>query len=108
MVVAVILSRPSEKEERLSCSPSTGHEDDAKDIEEDPIEKTTPPILRPDNPKPTATKINENKSVVKTEPKPDPLPPAPAKPKAVLGKTTGGNNTGGGAAENYDRSWWYW
>ena len=37
-------------------------------------EKTTPPILKPDNPKPTATKINENKSVVKTEPKPDPPP----------------------------------
>jgi len=87
-----------------SAPPQPGTEDDAKDIEEDPIEKTTPAILKPDNPKPTATKINENKSVVKTPPKPNPLPPAPAKPKAVLGKTTGGNSTGGGAAENYDRA----
>ena len=87
-----------------SAPPQPGTEDDAKDIEENINEKTTPAILKPDNPKPTATKINENKSVVKTEPKPDPRPPAPAKPKAVLGKTTGGNNAGGGAAENYDRS----
>lgn len=87
-----------------SAPPQPGTEDDAKDVEEDPLEKTTPAILKPDNPKPDATKINENKSVVKTPPKPDPLPPAPAKPKAVLGKTTGGNSTGGGAAENYDRA----
>lgn len=84
--------------------PQPGTEDDAKDIEEDPVEKTSPPILKPDVPKPTATKINENKSVVKTEPKPDPPPPAPPKPKAVLGKTTSGNGAGGGAAEDYDRS----
>lgn len=87
-----------------SAPPQPGTEDDAKDVEEDPLEKTTPAILKPDNPKPTATKINENKSIVKTEPKPDPLPPAPAKPKAVLGKTTGGSGSGGGAAENYDRA----
>ena len=78
--------------------------DDAKDIEEDPDEKVSPPILKPDNPKPDAKKINENKSVVKTPPKPDPEPPAPAKPKAVLGKTTTGTRTGGGAAEDYDRA----
>lgn len=77
--------------------------EDARDIPEDPEEKS-PPILRPDNPKPTATKINENKSEVKTPPKPDPLPPAPQKPKAVLGKTTTGTRTGGGAAEDYDRA----
>ena len=81
-----------------------GTEDDAKDVEEDPNEKETPPILKPDNPKPTATKINENKSPVKTEPKPDPLPPAPPKPKAVAGKTLTGNGKGGGAVEDYDRS----
>ena len=84
--------------------PQPGTEDDAKDIEEDVKEKATPAILKPDNPKPTATKINENKSIVKTEPVPDPKPPAPPKPKAVLGKTTSGNNTGGGAAEDYDKS----
>ncbi|MGK2864381.1 MAG: hypothetical protein ACSLE0_20790 [Chitinophagaceae bacterium] len=84
--------------------PQPGTEDDAKDIEEDLNEKVSPAILKPDNPKPTATKINENKSIVKTEPVPDPKPPAPPKPKAVLGKTTSGTGTGGGAAENYERS----
>ena len=87
-----------------SAPPQPGTQNDAKDVAEDETEKVSPPILRPDNPKPTATKINENKSVAKVEPKPDPLPPAPQKPKAVLGKTTGGNGSGGGAAENYDRA----
>jgi len=84
--------------------PQPGTNDDAKDIQEDETEKEAPPILKPVNPKPTATKINENKSIVKTEPKTEPLPPAPQKPKAVLGKTTGGNSNGGGAAEDYDRA----
>lgn len=84
--------------------PQPGTEDDAKDVAEDPVEKESPPILKPDLPKPDAKKINENKSVVKTEPKPDPPPPAPPKPKAVLGKTTSGRGAGGGAAEDYDRA----
>lgn len=87
-----------------SAPQQPGTTEDAKDIDEDDNDKTAPAILKPNNPKPTATKINENKSTVKTEPKPDPLPPAPAKPKAVLGKTTGGNGTGGGVATTYDRS----
>ena len=87
-----------------SAPPFPGTEEDARDIEEDPVEKVSPPIMKPDNPKPTAKKINENKSVAKVEPKSDPLPPAPAKPKAVLGKTTGGLGSGGGAADNYERA----
>jgi len=93
-----------EEKGTASAPPQPGTEDDAKDIEEDVNEKVSPPILKPDNPKPTATKINENKSVVKTEPKPNPLPPAPPRPKAVLGKTTDGSGKGGGAAEDYDRA----
>lgn len=84
--------------------PPPGTKDEAKDIEEDNTDKTSPAILKPDNPKPTATKINENKSVVKAEPKPDPPPPAPPRPKAVLGKTTTGSGNGGGAATTYDRA----
>ena len=86
--------------------PQPGTNDDAKDIDEDETDKTAPAILKPDNPKPTATKINENRSVVKTEPKPvieTPAPPPP-KPKAVLGRTTTGSGQGGGAAQDYDRS----
>lgn len=83
--------------------PQPGTNDDARDVEEDPKE-TTPPILRPDNPKPEATKINENKSPVKAEPKPDPKPPAPPTPKAVLGRTTTGTGKGGGSTDDFDRS----
>ncbi|MES1198030.1 MAG: hypothetical protein ABUL41_02015 [Chitinophagaceae bacterium] len=83
--------------------PAPGTKDDAKDIEDDP-DKTSPEIIKPDKPKPTATKINENRSVVKTEPKPIVETPAPPKPKAVVGKTLTGTGKGGGAAENYDRS----
>ncbi|MGN6295023.1 MAG: hypothetical protein ACTHMV_19890 [Chitinophagaceae bacterium] len=83
--------------------PQPGTREDAKDIEEDPTEKVAPAILKPDNPKPKATKINENKSPVKAEPKPDPPPPQP-KPKAVLGKTTTGSGSGGGVATTYDRA----
>jgi hypothetical protein len=84
--------------------PVPGTENDAKDVEEDPTEKESPPILKPDVPKPKATTINENKSPVKTPPREDPLPPAPPKPKAVLGKTTTGSGAGGGAATTYDRA----
>ncbi|MEO5564561.1 MAG: hypothetical protein ABIR18_14035 [Chitinophagaceae bacterium] len=84
--------------------PDPGTKDDAKDVEEDPTEKESPPILKPDKPKPTATTINENKAPVKTPPKVDPLPPAPPKPKAVLGKTTTGDGKGGGVATNYEKA----
>ncbi len=77
--------------------------EDSKDIDEDP-DKTTPTIVKPNNPKPTATKINETKSLVKTEPKPIVETPAPKVPKAVLGKTTTGTGRGGGAAEDFERA----
>jgi hypothetical protein len=82
--------------------PQPGEKDDVKDIEDN--DKESPPVLKPDNPKPTATKINTNHSIVKTEPKPVVETPTPPKPKAVLGKTLGGSSTGGGTADNYDRN----
>jgi hypothetical protein len=83
--------------------PQPGEKEDVKDID-DNNDKESPPILKPDNAKPTATKINSNKSVVKAVPKEVVETPTPPKPKAVLGKTLGGSGTGGGVAENYDRS----
>ena len=84
--------------------PDPGTEKDAKDVAEDPTEKESPPILKPDKPKPNAPTINENKAPVKTPPKIDPAPPAPPRPKAVLGKTTTGSGRGGGVATTYDRA----
>lgn len=83
--------------------PVAGTKEDSKDIEDDK-DLTNPAVLKPDRPKPTATKINENHSVVKTEPKPIIETPAPPKPKAVVGKTLTGAGKGGGAADDYDRS----
>src|ERR1043166_1831458 len=85
--------------------PQPGEKEDVKDIE-DNNDKETPPILKPDNAKPTATKINSNKSVIKIQPKEIVETPTPPKPKAVIPtrKTLGGNSTGGGVTDNYDRS----
>jgi hypothetical protein len=84
--------------------PDPGTEKDAKDVAEDPTEKESPPILKPDKPKPNAPTINENKAPVKTPPKVEPLPPAPPRPKATLGRTTTGSGQGGGVATTYDKS----
>src|SRR6185295_18075441 len=75
-----------------SAPPVPGIKEDVKDIEEDEKEKTTPAILKPNNPKPTAKKIDENNAIVKTPPKVVVENPAPAKPKATLGRTVGGNS----------------
>ncbi|MFZ9388753.1 MAG: hypothetical protein ACO25B_12810 [Chitinophagaceae bacterium] len=81
--------------------PAPGDPDDSKDLEED--EKSdAPPITKPPVVKPEATKIT-NKSIAKAEPKPV-EPPAPPRPKAVLGKTTTGTGKGGGSVDNYDRA----
>jgi hypothetical protein len=85
-----------------SAPPNPGTPEEAKDIDDD-NDKAAPVVLKPNVVKPTATKINNNTSTVKTTPKPVETPPAPAKPKAVLGQTTSGNNKGGGAADNYDK-----
>lgn len=82
--------------------PQPGTTEDSKDIEEDP-DKAAPAILKPDVVKKEATKINENKSIVKAEPKPIIETPAPKVPKAVLGKTTTGTGRGGGSVDDYDR-----
>lgn len=81
--------------------PTPGTTDDSKDIDEDP-DVSAPKVIKPDVPKPTATKINENRSVVKADPKPVVETPAPRVPKMVLGKTTTGTGKGGGA-DDYDR-----
>lgn len=82
--------------------PAPGEREDSKDVDES-NDKETPPIVKPDVAKPTATKVT-NTSVVKTTPKPVEAPPAPPKPKAVLGKTTTGAGKGGGAADDYEKS----
>ncbi len=84
-------------------SPPQSSKDDVKDIP-DIHDKETTPIVKPDVPKPKATKIDAANSVVKAKPKPVVETPVIQKPKAVLGKTIGGDKTGGGVTDNYNRS----
>jgi hypothetical protein len=81
--------------------PAPGVDEESKDIETVDDDEA-PPVVRPVNPKPV-NKVVENTSVAKTPPRPIENP-APPKPKAVLGKTVGGSNTGGGVATTYDKS----
>ena len=82
--------------------PQPGEKEDVRDVD-DNNDKEAPTILKPDKPKPTATRIDANKSIVKTTPKQVVETPAPPTPKAVMGKTLGGSSTGGGVADNYDK-----
>lgn len=84
--------------------PQQGEEVPARDIEENPKDTRSPAILKPDNPKPQAKKININTTPIKTTPKPVTATPAPTQPKAVMGKTNTGTATGGGSTTDAGRS----
>lgn len=84
--------------------PQQGEEVPARDIEENPKDTKSPAILKPENPKPQAKKININTTPIKTTPKPVTSTPAPTQPKAVMGRTSSGTATGGGATTDASRS----
>ena len=84
-------------------SPPQATKDEVKDIPDENDTKA-PAILKPDVVKPKAQKINSESAVVKSKPKEVVETPAPQHPKAVLGKTIGGSNTGGGVTDNYNRA----
>ena len=81
--------------------PQPGTTNDSKDVD-DNNDKAAVKVLKPDVVKPNATKVNENRSVIKAEPKPVVETPASRVPKAVLGKTTTGTGKGGGA-DDYEQ-----
>ncbi len=77
---------------------------DAKDVEtDDRADNVDAPVVRkPTVSTPNATRIDNNNKVVKTTPNPAPVvTAAPPKPKAVLGRTVGGNGNGGNGADTY-------
>jgi hypothetical protein len=82
--------------------PAPGENAPSKDID-DNNDKDSPTLVKTDVAKPKATKIT-NTSVAKTTPREVISPPAPPRPKAVLGKTTTGTGKGGGAADDYEKS----
>ncbi len=78
--------------------------EDVKDVETDDREENDAPAIRkPVVAKPNATRIDDDNKTVKqaTATTPQPVTQAPPKPRAVLGRTTGGNGNGGNGAETY-------
>jgi hypothetical protein len=79
-----------------------GIPDETKELRADDKDPEAPAINKTVATKPEAKIINQNASIVKTNPKPVVETPAPPKPKAVAGKTLSGTGTGGGTADKYD------
>lgn len=79
--------------------------DDARDVATDDNTPDAVAVTKPVNPKPNATRIDAENKPVKATPAAEPVAatPAPPKPKAVLGRTVGGNGNGGNGAETYQR-----
>jgi hypothetical protein len=79
-----------------------GVPDETKELRADDKDPEAPAVNKTVATKPEAKIINQNASIVKTNPKPIVETPAPPKPKAVAGKTLSGSGTGGGTADKYD------
>ena len=76
--------------------------DNAKQIETDDLNTDAPAIRQPATNNTTATKIDNENRTVKTKTTTSPVvSPAPPKPRAVLGRTTGGTGNGGNGADTY-------
>lgn len=77
----------------------------ARDVETDDNEPADVPAIRkPVNPKPDAKRIDADNRTTKPVSNPQPVvTQAPPRPKAVLGRTVGGNGNGGNGAETYQR-----
>ena len=94
---------PAVQEAYNPPTPVQSQVSDAKDVETDDRDDNDAPVIkRPAISKPNATKIDNDNKVVKTAPNPQPVvAQAPPKPKAVLGRTVGGNGNGGNGADTY-------
>ncbi len=95
---------PSQQTAYVPPAPSTSNEESVRDISNENDNPDAPPVIKPTVSRPDATKINNESKTVKTNtPNPQPvINPAPAKPRAVLGRTIGGNGNGGNGADRYD------
>jgi hypothetical protein len=96
---------PAEQPVYTPPQPAKAVAEDVKDIETDDRDENVaaPVIKRPTVAKPNATKINnENKTVKPTAATtPQPVTQSPPRPRAVMGRTTGGNGNGGNGADTY-------
>jgi hypothetical protein len=95
---------PSEQQAYTPPAPVQSSVSDAKAVEtDDRIENEDAPVVKtPAVSKPNATRIDNDNKVENTTPNPAPVvTQAPPKPKAVLGRTVGGNGNGGNGADTY-------
>jgi hypothetical protein len=97
---------PAEQTAYNPPQPVKAQTSEAKDVEtDDRADNDAPAITKPAVTKPNATKIDDNNKTAKTEntTSPQPVVQAPPKPKAVLGRTTGGQGNGGNGADSYSK-----
>ena len=95
---------PTQQETYTPPQPVKADAEDVKDVEtDDRADNDAPVVKRPTVAKPNATRINDDNKTVKqaTNTNPQPVTQAPPKPRAVLGRTTGGNGNGGNGADTY-------
>jgi hypothetical protein len=95
---------PSQQTAYVPPAPSTSNEESVRDISTDDNNNDAPPVIKPTVTKPDATKINSESRTVRTNtPNSQPVVnPTPQRPKAVVGRTIGGNGNGGNGADRYD------
>jgi hypothetical protein len=83
---------------------SSSNDEAVRDISSEDNSNDAPPVIKPTVSTPNAPKVNSETKTVKTNnTTPQPVVnPTPPKPKAVLGRTIGGNGNGGNGADSYD------
>jgi hypothetical protein len=94
---------PASQEAYTPPQPVQSVQESVRDISTDDNDHAAPPVIKPAVSKPDATKVNSESKVAKTtsnttQPVATPTPP---RPRAVLGRTTGGNGNGGNGADTY-------
>jgi len=93
------------KSEQLAYNPPhpvRSNDVNVKDVETDDKNADAPEIVKPLKSKPNSTLINKVNKEVKTTPKTQPVVTiAPPRPKAVVGRTLGGNGNGGNGSDTY-------
>lgn len=95
---------PAQQVSYTPPQPVHSREEAVKDVaSENETSHEAPPVIKPAVSKPEATKINSESKAVKATntTNPQPVVQAPPQPKAVLGRTLGGNGNGGNGADSY-------
>lgn len=94
---------PAQQVSYTPPQPATSAEESVRDVSSNDNSNDAPPVIKPAVSKPDATKINSETKAVRTNtPAAQPVAtPAPPRPRAVLGRTVGGNGNGGNGADTY-------